>query len=306
MEGLFINGDGSRLSLGLEQSHLTLLAKRQDLEVMVQMLYAHATVWIVPAEDEDTIEFFYVLSGHVDLMLESTPITIPVGGCFHVDGLKQEVYLQTNEDTKLLYVTNKPLFDNVFGYQGNLNELMTKVDEKDNYTYSHSHNVMEYSVMLMRRLFPDQQRMDDLINAALFHDVGKCYVPDEILKKPDRLTPGEFRVIMKHPLDSARLVTPRFGKRVAEIARSHHERLDGSGYPFGLSGNDISMESRIIAIADSFDAMTTKRVYTAAPRSFSDAADEIYSLPKLYDQKIAALLRDLVSSGELAPKENHT
>ncbi|HWS41799.1 MAG TPA: HD domain-containing phosphohydrolase [Pseudoflavonifractor sp.] len=305
MEGLFINGDGSQLSLGLEQAHLTLLAKRQDMEVMVQMLYAHATVWIVPAEDEDTMEFFYVLSGHVDLMLESTPITIPTGGCFHVDGLKREVYLQTNEDTKLLYVTNKPLFDNVFGYQGNLNELMTKVDEKDNYTYSHSHNVMEYSVMLMRRLFPDQQRMDDLINAALFHDVGKCYVPDEILKKPGRLTPGEFRVIMKHPLDSARLLTPKFGKRVAEIARSHHERLDGSGYPFGLSGDDIPLEGRIIAVADSFDAMTTKRVYTAAPRSFSDAAEEIYSLPKLYDQKITALLRALVSSGELAPKENH-
>ncbi len=302
MEGLFINEDGSRLNLGLEQAHLTLLAKRQGMEVMVQMLHAHATVWIVPADDEDTMEFFYVLSGHVDLMLERAPVTIPKGGCFHVDGLKQEIYLQTDENTELLYITNKPLFDNVFGYQGNLNELMRKVDEKDNYTYHHCRNVMEYSVTLMRRLSPDKQGLEDMVTASLFHDVGKCYVPDEILKKPERLTPGEFRVIMKHPLDSARLLTPKFGNRVAEIARSHHERLDGSGYPFGLSGDDISLEGRIIAIADSFDAMTTKRVYTGAPRSFADAAEELYSLPRLYDKKITALLRNLVSSGELTAK----
>lgn len=299
MEGVFVDSDSPRIGLGVDNTHLSLLAKRQGLEVMVQTLLANATVWIVPAEDRETMEFFYVLSGHVDLMLDEGPVTIHAGGSFHVDGLEKEVYLRTDEDTRLLYVTNKPLFDYVFGYQGNLRELMKKVDEKDNYTYSHCRHVMEYAVELLRRLSPDRSSLDDLVNAALFHDVGKCYVPDEILKKPGRLTQSEFRVMMKHPLDSARLLTPKFGKRVAEIARSHHERMDGSGYPFGLSGGDISPEGRIIAVVDSFDAMTTRRPYSPEPKTFSDAAEELYSLPRLYDRKITALLRELVASGEL-------
>lgn len=299
MEGIFINSEASRFHSQLDGAQLTLLAKAQGLEVMLQALVPHATVWIVPADEEDTVEVFYVLSGCLKLMLPDGPTDIPAGGCFHVEGLKEEVYLRTEVDTKLLYITNKPLFDDVFGYQGNLNELMAKVDGKDNYTYRHCRNVMDYSRQIMERLGLHGQRSEALLTAALFHDLGKCFVPDEILKKPARLTSGEFRIMMKHPLDSARLLMPRFGHEVAEIARTHHERLDGSGYPYGLSGDEISLEGRIIAVADSFDAMTTKRPYISEPKSYVDAAEELYGLPHLYDRQITSVLRDLISSGEL-------
>jgi putative nucleotidyltransferase with HDIG domain len=299
MEGVFINKDSSGISLGSEDSQLSLLAKRQDMEVMIQKLPANAVVWIAPAEDRDTMEFFYVLSGAVDLMLDKGPAHIPTGGCFHVEGLTKDVYIRTEQDSKLLYLTNKPMFDNVFGFQGNLNELMQKVDDKDHYTYRHCRNVMDYSVALLRRISVDRASLDALVTAALFHDIGKCFVPDEILKKPDKLTPGEFKVMMKHPTYSARLLSSRFGPKVAEIARSHHERLDGSGYPFGLSGDDISLEGKIIAVADSFDAMTTSRPYRPKPKGYREAAEELCSLDRLYDAGICRLLRSMVESGDL-------
>jgi HD-GYP domain-containing protein (c-di-GMP phosphodiesterase class II) len=77
---------------------------------------------------------------------------------------------------------------------------------------------------------PDIPR-EDLAFAALFHDVGKCFVPMEILQKPDRLEQAELRYILRHPVDSGRMLQPKFGEQIAEIARNHHERLDGTGYP---------------------------------------------------------------------------
>ncbi len=299
MEGIFINSEASRFSSDLDGTRLTLLAKAQGLEIMLQVLVPYATVWIVPADEEDTVEVFYVLSGRLTLLLPSGPVDIKEGGCFHVEGLTEEVSIRTEVETKLLYMTNKPLFDDVYGFQGNLNELMAQVDEKDHYTYRHCRNVMEYSRQLMERVAPRRQSLEALLTAALFHDLGKCFVPDEILQKKSSLTSNEVRIMMKHPLDSARLLTPRFGTEVARIARSHHERLDGSGYPYGLQGDEIFLEGRIIAVADSFDAMTTHRPYITTPKSFADAAEELYNLPNLYDRQVTAALWDLVASGEL-------
>lgn len=299
MDGIFVNGDRSGITLGLDNTNLTLLAKHAGLEVMAQTVPAKSTVWIEPAVDRDTIEFFYVLSGSLDLVLENGARTVDAGGSFYVDGLAKEVYLHTASGTELLYITNKPLFDDVFGYQGNLNELMRLVDAKDNYTYNHCYRVMRYSVMLSRAMKRGDISSDDLVAASLFHDVGKCFIPDEVLNKPGPLSDNEFRQIMKHPVDSARLLMPKFGKKVAEIARSHHERLDGSGYPYGLCGDEITLESRIIAVADSFDAMTTKRCYTSKVMSFEQASAELASLPRKYDRKVTSLLLRLVQSGEL-------
>lgn len=299
MDGIYIK-DGSDISIGVENTQLSLLAKHPELEVMRQTVMPDATVWIEPADDRDTIEFFYVLSGRLELVLEDGIREVKTGGCFYADGLEKEVYLRTDCRTELLYVTNKPLFDDVFGYQGNLNELMRLVNSKDNYTYNHCCRVMEYSVCLCRHLSGEKLDADDLVTAALFHDVGKCFIPDEVLGKPGALSETEFRQIMKHPIDSARLLTPKFGKKVAEISRGHHERLDGSGYPYGLSGDEICTESRIIAVADSFDAMTSYRCYRPTIKSFLEAAEELVSMPRQYDGRIARLLLELVKTGEIA------
>lgn len=298
MEGFYINKDGSTLSADTGNSKLSLLASCSDLEVMTQMIYPDSVVWITPASDKTTIEFFYVLSGSIILMPDSDSIELQQGDSFYADGLLDDVLIKVNEPSKLLYITNKPLFDEVLSFQGDLESLMRRVDEKDNYTYQHSRNVMDYSLLLFRKLCPNEP-YHDITTAALFHDVGKCLVPDDILKKPGKLTDSEFRQMMKHPVNSGRLLINQFGEKIAEVARSHHERMDGSGYPFGLSGEEIPFESRIIAVADSFDAMTSRRIYRDYVKSFEEAADELYELEDLYDRKVSEALLELVRSGEI-------
>ena len=304
MDGVFINlQDNTKAGPDWEPAQLGLLAKSPDMEVMVQTLFPNATVWLVPAEDSDTMEFFYVLSGSITLMLDDKQESLEPGKSFYVKGLQKELFIQTNEETRLLYVTNRPLYDSTYDYQVDLNELMRRVDEKDNYTYRHCRNVMHYSVKILRRLFGDNASFDNIVVAALFHDVGKCFVPDEILQKKSDLTRAEFQRMMRHSMDSARLLVPKFGKEIADIARSHHERLDGSGYPFGLSGDEIPLESRIISVVDSFDAMTTKRPYNTV-KSYEEAADELIGLPEQYDPTICAYLKELVCSGEIPGTED--
>ena len=300
MEGLYIcNARQDELSLDGKDARLSLLARRPDLEVMRQILRPNAVVWISPADDRETMEFFFVLSGSVDLMLDEGAMPIGAGGSFYVDGLTRDVHIRTEKGATLLYITNKPMFDLVYGYQGNLRDLIRQVDEKDHYTFQHCHNVMHYALALTRALAPEGVTLDDIVTAALFHDVGKCFIPDEILKKTGRLTPAEYEQMKEHAADSARLIEPNFGKQIAVVARHHHERLDGSGYPDGLAGESIPLASRIIAVADSFDAMTSERPYNHHPKSFLTAADELAGLPALYDARVCAALRALVESGEM-------
>lgn len=304
MEGFFLNHGNSGPSAVSGDTMLALLAQHHDMEVMVQTLQENAVVWISPAEDRDTLEFFYVLSGSLELMDGKDITLLTEGDSFYADGLEGEVFLRLKQPTKLLYVTNRSMFNDVLGFQGNLEELMHQVDDKDNYTYQHSRNVMDYALLLFQKLQPDG-KINDLMTAALFHDIGKCLIPDEILKKPGKLTALEFQQIMKHPTAGARMLQNRFGTRIAEIARSHHERTDGSGYPFGLRGDEIPLEGRIIAVADSFDAMTSKRVYKETCMTFEEAAAELCSLKKQYDPEVTNALRELVASGELSRRKEH-
>ena len=293
MRGLYINtNSGITNDLGL-------LARRPGVEIMTQVLKADATVWLSPSQISGTFEFFYVLTGRIRLLTSEGAQDICVGGSFYADWLENEVQIAVPVDTTLLYVTNKPLFDTLSSYQDNLRRLLIQVNEKDHSTYNHSRNVMRYSVKIANRLARENSDIEDLVNASLFHDIGKCFTPDEILKKPARLTDEELFIMRKHPIDSARLLEPIFGHKVSEIAGSHHELLDGSGYPLGLKGNQLCMESRIICVADCFDAMTSKRVYCPIPKEKLAAVNELCSMPNKYDSVVCAALKALVEDGTI-------
>ncbi len=283
---------------------LSLLARTSDMEIMRQTIRKGATVWLSPSEKPGTFEFFFVLSGELRLLLKDASCVLRPGDSFSLDGINENIPIEPVQDTALLYVSNRPQFDGMADYQSKLKELMWLVDEKDHYTYRHSRNVMSYTVALARKMGTGQCETEDLVNASLFHDVGKFFIPDAILNKPGRLTDEEYEIVKQHPLDSARLLEPKFGRRVAEIARSHHERLDGSGYPLHLKGDQISPEGRIIAVADCFDTMTSRRVYTRQPKTFEEAARELASRPDLYDADVCRALTELVAAGDLIPAEN--
>ena len=303
MRGLHVNPATGNPSA--DTPDINLLARRPGVEIMYQQIDKGATVWLAPGSEPDTFEFFYVLSGMLKIMLPEGPVSVCSGGSFHVDWLTENISIEAESATNLLYVTNKPFFDDLSEFQDNLKDLMTQVDQKDHYTFHHSRNVLNFSLQVAKKLSREKSAIDALATASLFHDVGKCFVPDEILQKKGRLTQEEYDVIKRHPSDSAKLLEPCFGKRVAEIAESHHERLDGSGYPRGLKGDEISIEGRIIAVIDSFDTMTSRRVYTIRPKTFLEAAEELCSLSTLYDPDVCQALMELVKSGEIAPSDSN-
>lgn len=144
--------------------------------------------------------------------------------------------------------------------------LAGAVDAKDPYTHYHSRNVTAYCLAMADYLgMPDRER-EDLRNAALLHDIGKIGMPEAILNKPGSLTSAEFDIIKTHPDIGYRILKPVTA--LADIpvtVRHHHERFDGGGYPLKLTGEDIPFHSRILAVADVFDAITSDRTYRSSP-----------------------------------------
>lgn len=301
MKGLYLNRAGSTAGefqqAGFE--NLKLLAKCGNLEIMQQRILRNATAWLVPADTDDDMEFFYVCSGQVMFMLDGTEQRLGPGESFYIRGLDAELLLHAEQDTQLLYVSTMPVFDDNLGFQMELTKLIEQIDEKDHYTFRHSRNVMRYSVKL-REALKDECTMDieDLVVASLFHDVGKCKIPDEILKKQGPLTPEEYEMMKQHSLESARLLATHYGERIVQIAGTHHERLNGSGYPKGLKADQLIFESRLVAVADAFDAMTTNRGYNRV-KTFEAAAEELRNLPQQYDQRICDKLLELVRNGTI-------
>ena len=145
-----------------------------------------------------------------------------------------------------------------------LQQLAGALEARDPYTHGHSRRVARYASMISERMGLSSGEVARIRTAAAVHDVGKINTPIEILHKPERLTDEEFGIIQRHPVDSARMVASLGDEELASIVRHHHERLDGTGYPNGLAGDRIPLGARIIAIADTFDAVTSTRPYRRA------------------------------------------
>lgn len=140
--------------------------------------------------------------------------------------------------------------------------LSTTIEAKDEYTRGYSHRVAEYAALIAEELGWDKKEIKNLKNAAHLHDIGKICIPDNILNKPTRLTEEEFQVIKEHTVIGAEILKNiTLISHVKEVARSHHERYDGMGYPDGLKGEEIPLYARVITVADSYDAMKSRRIY---------------------------------------------
>jgi len=160
-------------------------------------------------------------------------------------------------------------------YLKTITALAAATDARDSYTMHHSENVARYAVAIARNMQCKHYEIDLVKQAALLHDIGKIGIKDAILLKGDKLTPDEFEHIRLHPIQGEEIVKILpFLKKAASLIRHHHERYDGSGYPDGIKGEEIELGARILAVTDSFDAMTTDRPYRHA-FSFAEALNEL-------------------------------
>ena len=176
----------------------------------------------------------------------------------YTDRLNKEVERQTHVATERAEQLQKLSDQTVLA-------LARTIDAKDKYTNGHSFRVSDYSVALAKRLGWSEAEVNEMRRESLLHDIGKIGIPDAVLNKPGRLDNEEFETIKSHTVIGKNILEGLEDMSgIANVALYHHERYDGKGYPTGLSGSDIPLHARIVAIADAYDAMNSDRIYRPA------------------------------------------
>lgn len=237
----------------------------------------------------------YVLAGKILLHTYHYEEVIESNQSFLLTNIETSYILEGLQFTKLLCVTcsEEQKLDGAEKYL----DILKQVEEKDIDTYGHGRRVGKFAMRIATEFDPSYDLIT-LGKAATLHDIGKIYTPSEILRKPGKLTKEEFDIIKKHPLDSYEILKEENNEIIAQAALQHHERLDGSGYPYGLKGDDILLHARIIAIADVFDAMTSKRTYHDA-REDQIVLSYLQENKEAFDQRFVNILKKLIDNGTI-------
>ena len=217
--------------------------------------------------------YILLLTGHKDLAppLETIKRLEIQGYCEKSDKFDQlllliESGIKSIEQMNTIKTINKQLHDKneelERAYLDTIGILRQTVEAKDPYTRGHSDRVSEYSVLIGKKLGLDEKTLHILKIGGLFHDIGKIGIPDSILLKESKLSDEEYSQIKNHPMIGVHMLgDAAIFTDILPIVKHHHERYDGTGYPGQLVGDDIPYVARIAAVADTFDAMTSKRSY---------------------------------------------
>lgn len=302
MKGLHLGTNDAHLErVNHEASEFSLLARGDGSEVILQTIVAGKAFYVYPGEEPDTMEFFYIIEGECVYEGSNQNIILKPGDYFYLHRLEDSCYFKTVTNVKLLWVTTQPAFHFISDSIYELTKVVKQVEEKDQYTFQHSARVQEYSIRVAKELQLSKETVENLYFASIFHDIGKIHVPEEILNKPEKLTAEEFEILKKHSADGCEMLKTTYYSHVGEIIHQHHERLNGLGYPKGLKGDEILLEAQIIGITDTFDAMTSDRVY----RKGLDPVTAMKEIKKLigqhYQQYIVdAFERVLIIDGALS------
>src|SRR5262245_5353149 len=185
---------------------------------------------------------------------------------------------------------------------GTVKALAAAIDGKDPYTRGHSERVSRFSMAIAQRLGLSDEEVEKIRISALLHDVGKIAIDDNILKKPSALTDEEYEIMKAHPQKGYKIMSqiPAM-KEFLPGMYMHHEMVNGMGYPQGLKGDEIPLMGKIVAVADTFDAMTTDRPYQKAMK-FEDALARIVSfVGTRYDEAVVGALSDACKEGQIRP-----
>jgi putative nucleotidyltransferase with HDIG domain len=183
-------------------------------------------------------------------------------------------------------------------YLETISTLALAVEAKDPYTRGHAKRVAEYSLKVAEEFALEKEARDLLRDAALLHDIGKIGVKDEILLKPGKLTPEERRHMELHPIIGENILKPIHSlSKIAYLVRHHHERVDGTGYPDGLSKEKLTLPLKIMTVADAYDAMTSDRPYRKA-MSHEEALEELKRCSgSFFDPRVVTVFAQTIKNG---------
>lgn len=275
------------LSIFLKRSGYDFTGLTNPLEAIERVRNEHFDMMILdfmmdPIHGDEVVEeirkfnkdlYILLLTGHKDLAppLETIKRLEIQGYCEKSDKFDQlllliESGIKSIEQMNTIKTINKQLHDKneelERAYLDTIGILRQTVEAKDPYTRGHSDRVSEYSVLIGKKLDLDEKTLHILKIGGLFHDIGKIGIPDSILLKESKLSDEEYSQIKNHPMIGVHMLgDAAIFTDILPIVKHHHERYDGRGYPSQLVGDDIPYVARIAAVADTFDAMTSKRSY---------------------------------------------
>lgn len=216
--------------------------------------------------EEEIKLLYFLLKGKCEFYLDNERIVLEPFELLEIN-TTSGFNIYALEEISLLYIS---LSDSkIYLKTDELSKQIERLENKDDYLKGHNYRVSKYALIILEEMGL-KLNTDNLNYAASYHDIGKIKISPDIVHKESSLTPKEFEVMKMHPIYSYEIIKPILGEDIAYIAKCHHEKLDGSGYPLHLKGDAIPIEAQIIAVADIFDALTTKRTYRDA-YSFNDA-----------------------------------
>ena len=310
------------LSIFLKRSGYEFIGITNPIEAIERVKEEHFDMMILdfmmdPIHGDEVVEeirkfnkelYILLLTGHKDLVppLETIKRLEIQGYCEKSDKFDQlllliESGIKSIEQMKTIKKINKELFDKSEelekAYLDTIGILRQTVEAKDPYTRGHSDRVSAYSVLIGKKLNLDDNSLHILKIGGLFHDIGKIGIPDSILLKESKLDDEEYSQIKNHPMIGVHMLGESdIFKDILPIVKHHHERFDGFGYPGKLSGENIPYIARIAAVADSFDAMTSKRSYrNALPLDFV-RSEIVKCSGTQFDPNIAKVFIDILDN----------
>ncbi|MEH7119159.1 HD-GYP domain-containing protein [Neobacillus vireti] len=257
---------------------ISLLASGDGTEIIYHKLNPGIRWALEPTEGWTALEYLYILSGELKYPAGNGFKVLKAGDSFFRNPVAEHFIFQSYQTTEFLYITSQPIFHHYSKSTHYIMDLAVSIEQKDGYTVDHCSRINRLSMLMGEELGFNAKQLLVLNKASFLHDVGKVKVPLSILQKPTKLTAEEWEIMKKHTTYGRELLESTQVPSLVEaapIVEQHHERYDGKGYPYGLKKDEISVEASIIAVVDSYDAMTTDRVYQKG-RSKEEALEEIF------------------------------
>ena len=235
--------------------------------------------WVryTPIVGRHLVEVYTVVLGQLRVEYENQTYLLSAGDSIDASKHSELLSFYSEDESEVLIEMTVDAYEKNFSDTEVVLRDAAAIEKVDGYTFQHCSRIKDYSIELWKKLEQPIERVTMLRWGAYFHDIGKLEVPIEILNKKDKLTQSEWEIMKAHTTKGAEMMRNHkisWLRNSAFIVEEHHERYDGKGYPFGLKGEEISLEAAIVSVVDSFDAMTTNRVYRKA-LSIDEAIREI-------------------------------
>ncbi|WP_308635809.1 HD-GYP domain-containing protein [Paenibacillus silvisoli] len=264
-------------SVSTKGAVISLVSSGDGTEIIHHKLESGFRWYIAPEEGWLALEYVHILSGELVWQKQDGDVVLKSGDSITAYMLTEMANFIAAQETEFLYIVSRPYFHNYSGSIQKLFDFAVNIEEKDGYTSDHCDRIKRLSLLVGEKMGLSSYELYILNLAGFLHDIGKTKIPEHILNKPSKLTDEEYEQMKLHTTYGKRLLhesgIPDL-RLVGDVVEQHHERYDGKGYPHRLQGDQISKLAAIIAVVDSYDAMTIDRVYQKG-RPRDEALQEI-------------------------------